>query len=310
MMTGRLARPNSVEVPSAAGVPAALPSIGAMTAFYVQTETSATETASSGLAAIMPALRDRRHISARLPGCSPGPIRPVRAHPLAPGPRPGAVNRQQVQGPWSVCRLVAPAAARSASAATEPEPFAVISVPRFAPGRPEQARDDRLRPRLCQRDRAARQARRRPPRLPHPGSRRLVPPPAAQASGPIEQPPGGSCQRDPQRVGDPQHQEPAPAPRILDSYVAVICKPRDPRAQPGTPQNPMPTRLGRPGRRLGQDVPPERFTRHHDQRGQNHREQPDGSRPQELPHGTMTPHAFIVAQNREWRWPPNRIGTR
>lgn len=193
-----------------------------------------------------------------------------------------------------MCPPAAPAADRTQSAALVPRPGTVISVTCSTPDRPEQARNDWLRARLCQRDRAARRARHRPPRLPHPGSRWPTPPPAARTSGPVQQPSGGSCQRDPQRVGDQKHQQAASAPRITIAFRPATSKPRGPCARPGTPRRSMPTRLGRPGHRPAHHVPPQRFTQHHNQRRQDHGKQPDACRPQEPPYGTTTPHTVIV----------------
>ena len=112
---------------------------------------------------------------------------------------------------------------------------------------PEQARDDRFRSRLGQRDRTARRARLRPPGLPYPGSRRPAPAPAsaAQSVGPVQQPPGWSRQRDIERIADQQHQEAAPAPGTTNAPRRTRSTSRGPRARPRWPPRSMPPRLRR-----------------------------------------------------------------
>jgi hypothetical protein len=66
-------------------------------------------------------------------------------------------------------------------------------------------------PRLCQRDRTARHARSRAPRLSHPGRRRPPPAPVAETAALVQQPARGSRQRDPRRVADHKHPETVPA---------------------------------------------------------------------------------------------------
>jgi hypothetical protein len=164
--------------------------------------------------------------------------------------------------------------------------------------RPEQARDDRFRSRLGQRDRTARQARLRPPWLPHPGSRRPAPAPAsaAQSAGPVQQPPGRSRQRDIERIADQQHQEAAPAPGTTNAPRRTRSTSRGPRARPRVPPHSMPPRLRREGHRSGEHVPPQRFTRDHDQRREGDDDEAGGSCAQEPPDHTNAPHYPIMRE--------------
>jgi hypothetical protein len=50
----------------------------------------------------------------------------------------------------------------------------------------------------------------------------------------------------------------------------------------------MPPRLRREGHGSGEDVPPQRFTRHHDQRRESDDEEANTSHAQELPYHTNT----------------------
>jgi len=90
--------------------------------------------------------------------------------------------------------LTAPATAGTSPPAPAPGRFMVIWAAWSAGDRSEQARDDRFRSRLGQRDRSARRARLRPPGLPYPGGRRPAAGarPAAQSAGPVQRPPGRS----------------------------------------------------------------------------------------------------------------------
>jgi hypothetical protein len=184
-------------------------------------------------------------------------------------------------------------AARTAPTALAPAPFAITLVTPPVPDRPEQAGNDWRRAGLCQGDRTAGQARLGPPRLSHPGIWGPAPPPAQTAS-PAEQPPGGSRQRDPQRVGHQRHQEPAPAPGTRNAA----------RSAKKAPRHPVPAPLWLPGDRPGKDVAPQPFTRHHNQRRQDHGQQPGSGGPQEVPGDTTVPHDPIVRHHRERARPP------
>jgi hypothetical protein len=167
----------------------------------------------------------------------------------------------------SAHRIVAPATPRTAPAAPLPKPFAVISVTQPAQRRADQARKHRLGTRLCQRHRAARQPRLRPPWLSHPGSWRATPTLVAETAGPIQQPPVRSRQRDPHRVADQQHPETAPTPENMHGARRAIRNRRHRGARPRRLERSIPARLGWPGgRRSGKNVPPQWFTGHHDQR--------------------------------------------
>jgi hypothetical protein len=164
--------------------------------------------------------------------------------------------------------------------------------------RPQQVRDDRFRSRLGQRDSTARQARLRPPGLAYPGSRRSVPAPgsAAQSVGPVHQPPGWSRQRDIERIADQQHQEAAPTPGTTNAPRRTRSTSRGPRAQPRGPPHSIPPRLRVEGHRSGEHVPPQRFTRHHDQRREGDDEEAGSSCAQELPDHTNAPHHCIMRE--------------